>query len=70
MKHIEQKIIDEIAENYEDENIERIASEYASIRCTATEFGEIFPVECNESGDYCQDCWIKKINEIISSNNN
>lgn len=57
---------DEIIKKYvEGKTIEELAEAYGNMSCMAQEFTCAYPQRCNESGDYCEDCWINKISEII-----
>lgn len=54
-----------IIKEYDDGmTVEQLADKYGDMSCMSEEFGEDFPDRCNESGDYCEDCWLNKIREI------
>lgn len=59
-------ITDKIIKEYDKgKTIEELAKEYRVMSCMAEEFSCDYPLRCNDSGDYCEDCWIAKIKEIV-----
>lgn len=59
-------IKDKIIKEYDEgKAVEKLANEYSDMSCMAEEFYEDFPDKCNENGDYCEECWLNKIKEII-----
>jgi len=61
---------DIIGKEYDEgKTIEQLADKYGDMSCMAEEFVCDYPSRCNESGDYCEDCWLNKIREIIEGEN-
>jgi hypothetical protein len=54
-----------IKEYNEGKTVEELADEYGDMSCMAEEFDCEYPPRCNDNGDYCENCWINKVEEIV-----